>query len=191
MNKRRSAKLLRMPRRHGAPLFSVESRIFFVRYQRVILDTDLAELYGVPVKRLNQQITRNQERFPSDFMFQLTMKEYEVLRLQIATSKRGRGGRRYLPYVFTEHGAIMAATVLNSKRAVQMSVFVVRAFVRLRDLLATNRRLAAKLDELERHLNTHDSVIVDVIKTLRKLTASRRVPRRSIGFQLPPLKAKG
>lgn len=191
MNKRRSAKLLRMPRRHGAPLFSVESRIFFVRYQRVILDTDLAELYGVPVKRLNQQITRNQERFPSDFMFQLTMKEYEVLRLQIATSKRGRGGRRYLPYVFTEHGAIMAATVLNSKRAVQMSVFVVRAFVRLRDLLATNRRLAAKLDELERHLNTHDSVIVDVIKTLRKPTASRRVPRRSIGFQLPPLKAKG
>ena len=98
----------------------VESRILILRRQRVILDTDLAELYGVTVKRLNQQVNRNQERFPADFMFQLTAKEDHTLRLQIATSKKGRGGRRYSPYAFTEHGAIMAATVLNSKRAIEM-----------------------------------------------------------------------
>src|SRR5437016_12750574 len=105
----------------------VESRILMLREQKVILDSDLAELYGVPVKRLNQQVKRNQERFPSDFMFQLTRKEHKILRLQIATSKKGSGGRRYLPNVFTEHGAIMAANVLHSERAGQMSGFVVRA----------------------------------------------------------------
>jgi hypothetical protein len=187
MQKRRTAKLLRTPRGRATPVFSVESRILFLRHQGIILDTDLAELYGVLVKRLNQQVTRNQERFPSDFMFQLTKKEYEALRLQIATSKKGRGGRRYLPHVFTEHGAIMAATVLNSERAVQMSLFVVRAFVRLREMLATNRRLA----ELERHLNTHDSVIVELIDTLKALMVPARAPRRRIGFQLPVVKAKG
>ena len=194
MKKRRSAKLLWMPRSSGTPAFSVESRILFLRHQRIILDTDLAQLYGVSVKRLNQQVTRNQERFPSDFMFQLTKKEYGALRLQIATSKKGRGGRggrRYLPHVFTEHGAIMAATVLNSARAVQMSLFVVRAFVRLREMLATNRRFAAKIDELERQLNTHDSVIAELIEALRELMAPPRTRRRSIGFQLPAVKAKG
>ncbi len=110
----------------------IESRITILRHQKVILDTALAELYGVPVKRLNQQVNRNRERFPSDFMFQLTAREFAALRLQFATSKIGRGGRRSLPYAFTEHGAIMAATVLNSDQAVEMSVFVVRAFVRLR-----------------------------------------------------------
>jgi ORF6N domain len=193
MKKRRTAKLLWMPR-SGTPAFSVESRILFLRHQRIILDTDLAELYGVSVKRLNQQVTRNQERFPSDFMFQLTKKEYGALRLQIATSKKGgggRGGRRYLPHVFTEHGAIMAATVLNSARAVEMSLFVVRAFVRLREMLATNRRFAAKIDELERQLNTHDSVIAELIEALRELMAPPRTRRRSIGFQLPAVKAKG
>jgi hypothetical protein len=191
MKKQRTAKLLRMPKSRGTPAFSVESRILFLRHQRVILDAHLAELYGTSVKRLNQQVTRNQERFPSDFMFQLTKKEYEALRLQIATSKKGRGGRRYLPRVFTEHGAIMAATVLNSARAVQMSLFVVRAFVRLREMLATNRRLAAKIDELERHLDSHDSVIVDLIETVKELMAPRRATRRRIGFQLPGVKAKG
>jgi ORF6N domain-containing protein len=185
-----ATKILRMPKR-GRAIFAVESRILFLRRQRVIVDADLAELYGVSVKRFNQQVTRNQERFPSDFMFQLTTKEYEALRLQIATSKKGRGGRRYLPHVFTEHGAIMAATVLNSARAVQMSLFVVRAFVRLREMLATNRRLAAKIDELERHLDTHDSVIVDLIETLKQLMAPRKARRRSIGFQLPAVRARG
>jgi hypothetical protein len=126
MKDSKKATLLRMPKRRGTPAFVVESRILILRHRRVIVDADLALLYGVPVKRLNEQAKRNQERFPSDFMFQLTRKEHDALRSQIATSKKSRGGRRYTPYAFTEHGAIMAATVLNSKRAVQMSVFVVR-----------------------------------------------------------------
>jgi hypothetical protein len=144
MKKTNKATLLRMPKRRGTPPFVVESRILILRRLRVILDIDIAQLYGVPVKRLNEQVKRNPERFPSDFMFQLTGKEHDALRSQIATSKKSRGGRRYTPYAFTEHGAVMAATVLNSERAVQMSVFVVRAFVRLREMLATNRRLAGK-----------------------------------------------
>src|SRR3979411_3413218 len=131
----------------------VESRILILRGHKVILDSDLAELYGVPAKRLNEQVKRNAERFPADFMFQLSAREHGFLRSQIATSKKGRGGRRYPPYAFTEHGAIMAATVLNSSRAVQMSVFVVRAFVRLREMLAANKSLAAKIDELENQID--------------------------------------
>src|ERR1700684_1061893 len=113
---------LTKPKSPRKPSFTVETRILFIRQQRVILDTDIAELYGVSVKRLNEQVKRNQERFPADFMFRLRPEEQEALRSQIATSKKGRGGSRYAPYVFTEHGAIMAATVLNSKKAVQMSV---------------------------------------------------------------------
>ena len=164
----------------------VESRILIVRRQRVILDSDLAELYGVTVKRLNQQVNRNQERFPADFMFQLTSAEDKALRLQIATSKKGRGGRRYLPYAFTEHGAIMAATVLNSPQAVEMSVFVVRAFVRMREMLAKNRQLAAKINELDRRLETHDTTIQDIIEAIKELMVPERPSKRKIGFQLPP-----
>jgi len=177
-----------MPQRKGRPLFNVESRILFLRQQRVILDTDLAELYGVPVRQLNQQIKRNKERFPSDFVFQLTVKELTVLRSQIVISKTHRGGRRYRPHAFTEHGAIMAATVLNSERAVQMSVFVVRAFVRLRDMLATNRHLAAKIAELENHLESHDEVIQEIMRAIRELMLPPSRQRRKIGFQLPPAK---
>jgi ORF6N domain-containing protein len=183
----KNATLLRMPKRSA---FSVESRILFLRHQRVILDVDLAELYGVRVKRFNEQVKRNQERFPSDFMFQLTSSEYDALRSQFATSNKSRGGRRYSPYAFTEHGAIMAATVLNSERAVQMSVFVVRAFVRLREMLATNRRLAGKLDELENRLNTHDSAIVDLFITIKRMMTPRKKRRVPIGFQLPQRSAK-
>lgn len=164
----------------------VESRILIVRRQRVILDSDLAELYGVTVKRLNQQVNRNQERFPADFMFQLTSTEDKALRLQIATSKKGRGGRRYLPYAFTEHGAIMAATVLNSPQAVEMSVFVVRAFVRMREMLAKNRQLAAKINELDRRLETHDTTIQDIIEAIKELMVPEGPSKRKIGFQLPP-----
>src|SRR6202167_321268 len=185
MNKQENAKLLRMPKHRGMPAFAVESRILFLRHHRVILDADIAKLYGVPVKRLNEQVKRNQERFPSDFMFQLTEKEHAALRSQIATSKKSRGGRRYTPYALTEHGAIMAATVLNSKRAVQMSVFVVRAFVRLREMLATNRRLAGKIAELENQLDTHDSVIQDLIEAIKELLTPEARPRRRIGFQPP------
>lgn len=172
------------------PLVAVESRILFLRHQRVMLDANIAELYGVSVKRLNEQVKRNQDRFPSDFMFQLTSRENDALRSQIATSKKIRGGRRYRPYAFTEHGAIMAATVLNSERAVQMSVFVVRAFVRLREMLATNRRLAGKIDELETRLDTHDSTIQDLIEAIKELMMPEEAPRVRIGFQLPAGKAK-
>jgi hypothetical protein len=191
MKKPKKTTLLRMPKRHGTPAFAVESRILILRHQKVILDVDLAELYGVTVKRLNQQVARNLERFPSDFMFQLNSKEHKSLRLQFATSNKGRGGRRYAPYAFAEHGAIMAATVLNSARAVQMSVFVVRAFVRLREMLATNRRLAGKIYELENRLDKHDAVIQDLIEAIKELMTPEEPSRVRIGFQLPAGKAKG
>ena len=160
-----------------------------MRRQKVILDRDLAELYRVPVKRLNEQVKRNQARFPSDFLFQLNRREYESLRSQFATSNARRGGRRYLPHAFTEHGAIMAATVLNSKRAVEISVFVVRAFVRLREMLATNRQIAAKISELEQRLESHDETILDLIEALRNLMTPPKAPRRKIGFSLPAASA--
>jgi ORF6N domain len=192
MTKRKKENLLSMPVKRRTTLASaVESRILLLRHQRVILDTDIAELYGVPVKVLNQQVKRNRERFPADFVFRLTSKEDEVLRSQFVTSKQGRGGRRYAPYAFTEHGAIMAATVLNSERAVQMSVFVVRAFVRLREMLATNRKLAGKIDELENRLDTHDSTIQDLIDAIKELMKPEDPPRKSIGFQIPAGKNRG
>jgi hypothetical protein len=113
------------------------------------------------------------------------------LRSQIVTSNEGRGGRRYLPYAFTEHGAIMAATVLNSERAVEMSVFVVRAFVRLREMLATNRKLAGKIDELENRLDTHDSTITELIDAIKELMTPDDPPRKRIGFQLPSGTVRG
>jgi len=154
-----------------------------LRKQRIILDSDLAKLYGVRVKRLNEQVKRNQERFPADFMFQLTAQEHEVLKSQSATSKE-RGGRRYPPYAFTEHGAIMAASVLNSERAVEMSVFVVRAFVRLREMLSTNRRLAVKIHELDRKLESHDAAITDLMEAIKELMAPEPASSRKIGFEV-------
>ncbi len=191
MKNSKKATLLRMPKRRATPAFIVESRILILRHQRVILDVDIAELYGVPVKRLNEQVKRNEERFPSDFMFQLTSKEHAALRSQFATSNKSRGGRRYLPHAFTEHGAIMAATVLNSKRAVHMSVFVVRAFVRLREMLATNRRIAGKINELENRLDTNDSVILDLIEAIKELMTPAKSRRTRIGFQSPSANATG
>jgi hypothetical protein len=182
---RNRATLLKMPKRRAKLASSVESRILFLRHQRVILDVDIAELYGVPVRQLNQQLKRNRERFPSDFVFQLTAKEHQILRSQFVISSDAHGGRRYLPFAFTEHGAIMAATVLNSERDVQMSVFVVRAFVRLRELLAMNRRLAGKIDELENRLDTHDSVIHELIEAIKELMTPEPPSRLRIGFQLP------
>ncbi len=188
MKKTKIATLLKMPKRLAAPAFSVESRILILRHQRVILDVHLAELYGVPVKRLNEQVKRNQQRFPSDFMFQLSEKEHRALRSQFATSNKTRGGRRYPPDAFTEHGAIMAATVLNSERAVHISVFVVRAFVRLREMLATNRRLAVKIYELENRLDSHDSVIMSLLKDIRQLMTQKRhgAPASDSSFRPKP-----
>jgi thymidylate synthase len=172
--------------RKKAAAISIDLRILILRRQRVILDTALAELYNVPVKRLNEQTKRNRKRFPADFMFQLTPRENKSLRSQFATSKLGRGGRRSLPYAFTEHGAIMAATVLNSEQAVEMSVYVVRAFVRLRQMLAANKELAARFEELEQHLETHDGAINQIIKVIRKLMKRPAKRRSKIGFVLAP-----
>jgi hypothetical protein len=161
-----------------------------MRRHKVILDTALAELYSVSVKRLNEQVKRNRERFPADFMFQLTPHENDCLKSQIATSNLGSGGRRTLPYAFTEHGAIMASTVLNSKPAEEMAVFVVRAFVRLREMLSANRQIAARIEELEERLETHDSTIQDIIDAIRRLMMPpSKSRRRRIGFDLPPAKA--
>jgi ORF6N domain len=184
------------PNRRPAPyqrrgvVVSIESRIIILRRHKVILDTALAELYSVSVKRLNEQVKRNRERFPADFMFQLTAHENDCLKSQIATSNLGSGGRRTLPYAFTEHGAIMASTVLNSKPAEEMAVFVVRAFVRLREMLSANRQIAARIEELEERLETHDSTIQDIIDAIRRLMMPpSKSRRRRIGFDLPPAKA--
>ena len=163
----------------------VDSKIQILRRQKIILDSDLAELYGVPVKQLNQQIKRNSDRFPADFFFQLSAAEYRSLRSQIVTSNSSRGGRRYLPNAFTEHGAIMAATVLNSKRAIEMSVFVVRAFVRMREALAMNQQIVTKLAEIERRLETHDTDIQELVDAIRELMAPLPANTRRIGFETP------
>ena len=145
------------------PVERVERAILILRGHRVILDSDLAALYGVPVKRLNEQVKRNADRFPPDFAFQLTREEFDNLKSQIATSSSAWGGKRKLPTAFTEHGALMAASVLNSPKAVEMSILVVRAFVRFRRILATTPQLAAKVDELERKMDqklaAHDKSI--------------------------------
>jgi ORF6N domain len=164
--------------------YSVESAIYLIRGQRVMLDSDLAAIYALSTKRLNEQVRRNQNRFPEDFAFQLTAEEVTRLRSQFATSKKGRGGRRYLAWAFTEHGAIMLASVLNSDVAVHASVRVVRAFIRLREMVAANAQLAAKLKELESRLDSHDEAIVDLFAALKQLLESETKPKREIGFHV-------
>ena len=164
---------------------SVQAKILILRKQRIILDRDLAELYGVPVKRLNEQVKRNRARFPYDFMFQLSSEECDFLRSHFATSNTGRGGRRYRPYAFSEDGAIMMATVLNSDRAIRMSLLVVRAFVRLREMMGINQQLAIKIGELESRIEIHDDEIRELIDAIRRLMAPPRRTRGRIGFELP------
>ncbi len=163
---------------------SIEHRIFLVRGQKVLLDDDLAALYNVQVRALNQAVKRNKKRFPSDFVFRLTVKESRNLKSHIVTATRSHGGRRTMPYAFTEHGAIMAASILNSPRAIEMSIFVVRAFLRLRETLASHKALAAKFAELEQRLETHDKAIGEIIDAIRALMAPPEKPARKIGFRL-------
>ena len=164
------------------PAERIERSILLIRGQKVLLDSDLASLYGVTTKRLNEQVKRNIERFPVDFMFQLNGEEHEALRSQIATLKTGRGQhRKYRPYVFTEHGAIMAANVLNSPRAIEMSVYVVRAFVRLREVLATHKDLARKLEE---KYDAQFKIVFDAIRQL--MTPPPGPPKKQIGFHVRP-----
>lgn len=161
--------------------------IVILRGHKVLLDADLAALYGVSTTRLNQQVRRNLDRFPPDFMFQLTTQEHQALMLQFATSnKPNRGGRRKLPLVFTEHGAIQAANVLNAPRAVEMGIYVVRAFVQLRGLLASNKELARRLDQLEarieKKLTSHDDTIAAMLSAIRELMSPPTTKSRPIGF---------
>jgi hypothetical protein len=163
---------------------NLQGAIHLIRGQRVMLDFDLAMIYGVTTKRLNEQLKRNRLRFPADFAFQLTVQEFRTLKSQIATSS-SHGGKRKLPWVFTEHGALMLASVLNSAIAVQASVRVVRAFVRLREMVAANAPLAAKLEELERRFDSHDEAIANLFATLKQLLEPPEAPkRREIGFHV-------
>src|SRR3989442_790492 len=152
------------PARVGA--HSVEALILALRGQRVPLDSDLARIYGVPTKRLNEQVNRNKSRFPPDFMFQLTKVEVEFLRSQIATSKKGRGGRRYAPLVFTEQGVAMLSTVLHSERAVRVNIEIMRAFVRLRAMAYSDRALANKILALEQKYDAQFKAVFDAIRGL-------------------------
>lgn len=181
----------------SAPLSNVDSMIVLLRGQNVILDEDLAELYGVPVKRLNQQVRRNADRFPKDFTFQLSVEEARSLRshqaasehepgerglrLQFVTSN-ARGGRRYLPYAFTEQGVAMLSSVLRSPRAVAVNIEIMRTFVRLRRLLQTNDELARKLEALERRYDARFRIVFDAIRGLMSPTAPAR---KRIGFRTP------
>lgn len=158
-------------------------RILVIRGQRVILDSDLAALYGVTTRRLNEQLRRNRERFPADFAFQLTkMEKMEVVANCDHLEKIKYS--QWLPYAFTEHGAIMAANVVNSSRAIEMSVFVVRAFVQMRESLSFSAEIAAKLDDLESRVDSQDNAITTIVKTIRTLTAPAPSPSRKIGFRI-------
>ena len=163
------------------PTERIERRILLIRGQKVMLDSDLAELYGVETKVLNRAVRRNLSRFPQDFMFQLTREESENLRFHFGTSSSW-GGRRYNPLAFTEHGALMLASVLNSQRAVEVSVFVVRAFVKLREMLASHRDLARRLEEMEKRYDKQFRVVFDAIRELMSPPAK---PSRKIGFRFP------
>ena len=158
----------------------IEQTIQLIRGHRVMLDADLAILYAVPTKRLNEQVRRNTKRFPSDFMFQLTVKEMDRLRSQFATSKPGPGGRRYRPFVFTEQGVAMLSSVLHSERAIQVNIAIMRAFVRLRTMIGSNKTLARRLNKLEKK---YDGQFRIVFEAIRELMAEPELKVRRIGFK--------
>lgn len=170
----------------AAPMSAIDDiskRIFDVRGMRVMIDSDLAILYGVSTKRLNEQVKRNLRRFPAEFMFQPTPEEARILRSQIATLSSGWGRhRKYAPLLFTEHGALMLATVLNSPRAVEVSVMIVEAFVQMRHATRLHTELAERVDELERRLGKHDSAIAAILAAIRSLGQLPAPPARPIGF---------
>ena len=159
----------------------IEKRILLLRGQKVMLSTDLAELYEVAPKVLVQAVKRNSKRFPGDFMFQLNLQEVRSLRSQIVTSNKGRGGQRYRPYAFTEQGVAMLSSILNSERAVQVNIEIMRAFVKLREMIASNKDLAKRLDELEKKYDSQFKVVFDAIREL--MTPVEPPPKPRIGFR--------
>ena len=156
--------------------------ILIIRRQRVLLDEDLAVLYGVETRSLVQAVKRNPERFPTDFMFELSVAEWAALRSQSVTSKSGRGGRRYAPYAFTEQGVAMLSSVLNSDRAIAVNIEIMRSFVRIRHLLATHKAVARRFERLVRKFASHDRAIVGILSAIRELTAPNKTKRRGIRF---------
>jgi hypothetical protein len=171
------------------PAPAIQKRILVVRERQVMLDEDLADLYGVETKRLVERVKRNSERFPDDFMFQLTREEASALRSQSATSKPGRGGRRYAPYVFTEQGVAMLSGVLRSQRAVAVNIAIMRAFVELRRAATSYAAIEKRLAELERETKTkfgqHDEQLGQIFQALRQLISPPPRPKRHVGFRLP------
>ena len=165
------------------PIELIERRIYLIRGRKVMLDTDLAELYGVATKVLNQAVKRNHARFPDDFMFRLTQEEAECLRSQFVTSNPGRGGRRYQPYAFTEHGVAMLSAVLNSRRAEQMCILIIRAFVKMRELLASHKDLAARVEKLETTQKKHGSIIGILAEEIDEMKRVPEPSKRRIGFK--------
>ena len=164
------------------PVEIIERKIYLIRSQKVMLDSDLAKLYGVPIKRLNEQVRRNLKRFPVDFMFQLTKYEADSLRSQIASLKDGRGEhRKYLPYAFTENGVAMLSSVLNSERAIDVNIQIMRTFTKLREMLLTHKDLQKKIEELERKYDAQFKVVFDAI---RQLMAPPEPKKRKIGFEV-------
>jgi len=164
----------------------VENRILLIRGQKVLLAPDLATLYGVTTKRLHEQVRRNRNRFPKDFMFQLTEKERDELASNCGQFENMKYSS-VLPYAFTEHGALMLANVLNSERAVEVSIFVMRTFIRLREMLGTHKELAHKLEELERHVQDHDGHIQTLFDAIRQLMTPPLTEGRKIGFNRPEI----
>jgi phage regulator Rha-like protein len=161
----------------------IEKKIYLIRGQKVMLDSDLAELYGVETSNLNKSVNRNSDRFPQDFMFQLMKKEADSLRFQIGMSKKeGRGGRRYLPYVFTEQGVAMLSSVLRSKRAIHVNIAIMRVFVKLKEILSSHKELAGKLSELENKIERHDGEIKLIFDAIRQLMSPPETNKRKIGF---------
>jgi len=168
------------------PLEQIERQIYLIRGQKVMLDSDLAAMYKVSVRHLTRQVRRNPLRFPEDFAFQLTKDEWEILKCQKGTSSSGWGGRRHPPYAFTEQGVGMLASVLKSERAALVNVAIVRAFVRLREILTAHKELAHKLGELEAHLKTHDKQILGIFEAIRQLMSPSAMPeeqKRRIGYE--------
>ena len=161
----------------------VINKIYFIRGQKVMLDKDLAELYGVETKVLNQAIKRNSDRFPEDFMFQVNEEEWQSLRSQIVTSKAGRGGSRYLPFAFTEQGVAMLSSVLNSETAIRVNIQIIRVFTRMRQMLLTHKDILLQLEKMERKLTGHDEDIQLIFKYLKQLLNPPQQPRRRIGFK--------
>ena len=161
----------------------VDRHILLIRGQSIMLDADLARIYGTSTLRLNQAVRRNEGRFPEDFMFQLTQREFEMLKSRLGASEARRGGRRFLPFAFTEHGAVMLASVLNSEVAVAASIQIVRAFNRMRRMVAAHRGLAVKLAELERKSESHDVQIHVLFEAIRGFLAPPPEPPREIGFK--------